>query len=213
MAAFIMCRGIFVGVFCAVASISFAAQNLSEQTSLLIQQGRTDDFLGNSSKAINEFRQALMIELSNPAMRGEKILETFNLYGESYSHIGLFSISQDRDKDEKLLRAIAEYAVQKKNIQMAQMTHGLLLIFGEKKFGIPSKGIQYSYLRADPLEPTCTLEKPLPSIVNVSELDKLEPCQQKRAFFNIVNPEITPEVKAYRKFEIDFFNQAVRPSI
>lgn len=197
--------------FCAVTNSSFAAQNVLMKTNILIQQGKADDFLGSYLNAIDEFRQALMFQLSNPEFDDAQIFDTLNMYGESYARIGLFSIVTDRDKDEALLRLLANHVRSEKNINTAQMVHGLLLSFGEKKFGIPSKGIQYSYLRADPLKPTCVLEKPLPQITSVNNIKDLEPCQQNHAFFQLVNPAITPEVKAYRQYEIDFFDQAIHP--
>ncbi|MBC7750879.1 MAG: hypothetical protein H7Z73_04050 [Candidatus Saccharibacteria bacterium] len=211
----IFLRSILVLILSTLAHSSYAEQNVQTQVIELINQGGSDDFLGNYPKAVSSFRKALMLQLSNPVFDDEQIFETFNKYGESYSRIGLFSIvkDQDQDKDEALLRLLVTHSLAEPNINMAQMVHGLLLFFGERKFGIQSKGIQYSYLRADPLKPTCTLENPIPRIASVNDIGKLDSCQQKRAFFQLVNPAITPEVKAYRNFEIDFFDRAMRPSL
>ena len=89
------------------------------------------------------------------------------------------------------------------------MIHGLLLYFGEKKFGDPSKGILYSYLRANPLQPTCVLRKSSQSVDNINELNQLDPCEQKYAFYRIITKATTAKVKAYRQFEIDFFNKSI----
>ncbi len=207
----IFIRSVFVLMLCTLAHSSYAEQNVQTQVIELVNQGGADDFLGNYPKAVSSLRKALMLQLSTPVFDDEQIFETFNKYGESYSRIGLFSIVTDRDKDEALLRLLVKHGMAEPNVNIAQMVHGLLLVFGERKFGIPSKGIQYSYLRADPLKPTCTLEKPLPRIASVNDIGRLAPCQQNRAFFQLVNPAISPEVKAYRKFEIDFFDRAVRP--
>jgi hypothetical protein len=210
--AVIFLRSLLVLLSCALANTSYAEQD-AKQANILIQQGKTDDSLGNSQKAVSEYRDAMMLQFSDSLFDEAQILATLNLYGESYSRIGLFSVVPNRDKDEELLRALAQYALNEKNLKMSQMIHGLLLYFGEKRFGNPSKGIQYSYLRADPLQPTFSLEKPLPRIASVNNISDLAPCQQKRAFFQLVNPAITDKVKAYRKFEIDFFDQAIRPSL
>jgi len=207
-------RILLVLMLCILARSSYADdQSDLVRINTLIDQGNSASFIGHFPQAVASYRKALMLELSASSVDDNQLLNTFNKYGESYSHIGMFSIVADQAEDEALLKLLVQHAVAENNLKLARMVHGLLLMFGEKKFGDPSKGILYSYLRADPLKPTCQLEKPLPQINKLDELSSLEACQQRYAFVQLITQATTPELKAYRAFEEDFFDRAIRPAL
>ncbi|MEY4515885.1 MAG: hypothetical protein RL180_231 [Pseudomonadota bacterium] len=116
-------------------------------------------------------------------------------------------------------------------IGTGEMIHGQLLRVGERLFGDEAAAIQYSYLRADPTQPTCNrgdvtdtmvqaeMSKPAddefgdlfgnvqkdPAQVRQSlEAAKVQ-CDEKFAFYENVSSHITPSVRAYRGFETAFF--------
>ena len=109
------------------------------------------------------------------------------------------------------------------------MIHGQLLRMGERMFGDPDAGIQYSFLRADPEKPSCDpnpnidaqvqqeMNKPVDDLFGDLFGDAKDPeqirqslvaaqtlCQEKFAAYELINSHITPTVKAYRTFETAF---------
>lgn len=116
-------------------------------------------------------------------------------------------------------------------IGTGEMIHGQLLRVGERMFGDPASNIQYSFLRADPSQPTCNRGEVTDAMVNAEvnkpaddefgdlfgdvkkdpaqvrqslEGAKLQ-CEEKFAFYQNVTDHITPTVRAYRTFETAFF--------
>lgn len=108
--------------------------------------------------------------------------------------------------------------------------HGQLLRMGERMFGDPDAGIQYSFLRADPQKPTCDpnpdidaqvqkeMDKPADDLFGDLFGDAKDPeqtrqslvaaqtlCQERFASYEAINSHITPAVRAYRTFETAFF--------
>ncbi|MEY2864657.1 MAG: hypothetical protein RLY58_2364 [Pseudomonadota bacterium] len=116
-------------------------------------------------------------------------------------------------------------------IGTGEMIHGQLLRTGEKLFGDPATGIQYSMLRADPAKPDCDRHPNLDVLVQqqmaapadddfggLFASEKQDPaqirqalqaaqqlCEEKYKFFEMANAHITPAVKAFRAFEESFF--------
>ncbi len=115
-------------------------------------------------------------------------------------------------------------------IGTGSMIHGQLLRMGERMFGDPTAGVQYSFLRADPEKPDCDpnpnieaqvqqeMNKPAddlfgdlfggakdPEQTRQSLLAAQKLCQEKFASYTVINERITPTVKAYRTFETAFF--------
>lgn len=111
-------------------------------------------------------------------------------------------------------------------ISSSEMFHGQLLRMGEKMFGDPAAGIQYSFLRGDYEVPACDpnadvdaqVEKKLKAdaddefaglfdepadknAIRQSILAAQEDCAQKHAFYGKVTERITPGVKAFRTLE------------
>jgi TRAP-type C4-dicarboxylate transport system permease large subunit len=116
-------------------------------------------------------------------------------------------------------------------IGTGEMIHGQLLRVGERLFGAPDAGIQYSFLRADPAKPDCDKNANIDALVakemaapatddglgdlfggpknaesiKSSMLAAQALCTEKYSFFENVNKHITPAVRAYRTFEEAFF--------
>lgn len=114
-------------------------------------------------------------------------------------------------------------------IGTGSMIHGQLLRMGERMFGNPDAGIQYSFLRGDPAKPDCDpnpdieaqvqqeMSKPLdemaimlgevkdPEQTRQSLLAAQTLCKEKFAAYESITSHITPTVKAYRTFETAFF--------
>ncbi|MEC7120104.1 MAG: TRAP transporter large permease subunit [Pseudomonadota bacterium] len=115
-------------------------------------------------------------------------------------------------------------------IGTGSMIHGQLLRMGERMFGNPDAGIQYSFLRADPEKPTCDpnpnidaqvqqeMSKPADDLFGDLFGDAKDPeqirqslvaaqklCQEKFTSYDAINTHITPTVRAYRTFETAFF--------
>lgn len=117
-------------------------------------------------------------------------------------------------------------------IGTGEMIHGQLLRMGERLFGDPAAGIQYSYLRADPPAPDCDRspvtdakvqqemgkssagaddfgglfanEVQDPAQVKASLESARQICEEKYQFYDAAKAHITPTVKAYRGFETAF---------
>ena len=116
-------------------------------------------------------------------------------------------------------------------IGTGEMIHGQLLRVGERMFGDPAAGIQYSFLRADPAKPDChrgdvtdamiqaEMAKPAdddfgglfgdtqkdPEQIRQSLQAAKALCEEKFASYDAITSHITPTVKAYRTFETAFF--------
>jgi len=116
-------------------------------------------------------------------------------------------------------------------IGTGEMIHGQLLRVGERLFGAPDAGIQYSFLRADPAKPDCDKDANIdalvakemaapaqddglgglfseaknPESIKESMVAAQSLCKEKYAFYDNVNKHITPAVRAYRTFEEAFF--------
>ncbi|WP_410210688.1 TRAP transporter large permease subunit [Aquirhabdus sp.] len=116
-------------------------------------------------------------------------------------------------------------------IGTGEMIHGQLLRMGERMFGDPAAGIQYSYLRADPAKPDCDKDANIdalvqkemaapatddglgglfndaknPEQIKQSLLAAQSLCQEKYTFYENVSKHVTTPVRAYRTFEEAFF--------
>lgn len=114
-------------------------------------------------------------------------------------------------------------------IGTGSMIHGQLLRMGERMFGAPDAGVQYSFLRGDPAKPDCDPNPDIAALVQqemskpLDEFDALfggakDPeqtrqslvaaqtlCQEKFTSYETITSHITPTVKAYRTFETAFF--------
>lgn len=111
-------------------------------------------------------------------------------------------------------------------IGSGEMIHGRMLNWGEALFGDPAKGIQYSYLRADPVKPDCDRNANIdllvqqkmneksddgfddlfneakdPNAIRQSLVAAQQVCADKYAFYDQVNQHITPSLRAYRTME------------
>lgn len=163
--------------------------------------GDLSDQQGNVKEAISYYRDALIVQILSGNEDLEQFMQLFNQYGETYSKIGIFSLKDQQNKDEYLLRLLAKSNFVSKNKSLAEMTHGLMLFYGQERFGATADDIHYAMLRADPIRPKCIAE-------GLSESDKIL-CSQQIMFYQKIQKYITPELKAYRKFEIDFFQNVV----
>ena len=118
-------------------------------------------------------------------------------------------------------------------IGTGEMIHGQLLRVGEKLYGDPATGIQYSYLRADPAAPSCNRHPDIdaqvqqqmataqatddpfadlfgpkdPAEVRQSLLAAQQVCEDKHVFYENTQSYITknPSVKLFRTIETGFF--------
>jgi TRAP-type C4-dicarboxylate transport system permease large subunit len=118
-------------------------------------------------------------------------------------------------------------------IGTGEMIHGQLLRLGETLYGSPQTGVQYSFLRADPVAPQCDRNPNIdalvqqkmaagsasddpfadlfgpqdPESVRQSILAAQSVCEEKYQFYESTHKyiEAHPSVKAYRTFETAFF--------
>lgn len=118
-------------------------------------------------------------------------------------------------------------------IGTGEMIHGQLLRLGETLYGNPATGVQYSFLRADPVAPQCERHPDIeaqvqqkmaagsasndpfadlfgpqdPDQVRQSLLAAQAVCEERYQFYenNQKYIEANPSVKAYRGFETAFF--------
>ena len=116
-------------------------------------------------------------------------------------------------------------------IGTGEMIHGQLLRMGERLYGDPATGMQYSFLRAEPTRPQCERNIDVDSRVQQqmkadaadeyadffgvrSEADvraavmqAQQVCEESHAFYtqaiNHINAH--PSIRAYRSFETSFF--------
>ncbi len=118
-------------------------------------------------------------------------------------------------------------------IGTGEMIHGQLLRMGERLFGDPASGIQYSFLRADPAKPECNraavtdamVQQEMakssasndefgglfadsapkdPAQIRASLQSAQQICEEKFQFYERVNSHLTPTLRAYRAFETAF---------
>lgn len=118
-------------------------------------------------------------------------------------------------------------------IGTGEMIHGQLLRMGEKMFGDPEHGIQYSFLRGDIPMPDCVRkpdieaevqkqmaapvaaddefgglfanEAKTPEQIRDSLLAAQKVCEEKFQLYEATKARVTPTVRAYRTFETAFF--------
>ncbi|MDQ9008392.1 TRAP transporter large permease subunit [Acinetobacter gerneri] len=116
-------------------------------------------------------------------------------------------------------------------IGTGEMIHGQLLRIGERLYGDPPSGIQYSFLRAEPTKPTCDRHpnidalvqeqmkqnsgdefadifgKASESDVRQSVLAAQQQCEEKYVFYDkaVKYMDDHPSIRPYRTFETTFF--------
>lgn len=116
-------------------------------------------------------------------------------------------------------------------IGTGEMIHGQLLRLGENMYGDPKTGLQYSFLRADPQQPTCERHGDIeaqvqqkvaesandpdaqffgiasPEEIRASLIGAQQQCEQKFQFYDNAKTFIDqhPSLKAYRTLETSFF--------
>ena len=116
-------------------------------------------------------------------------------------------------------------------IGTGEMIHGQLLRMGERLYGDPDTGMQYSFLRAEPEKPTCDRNPDIDaqvqeqmklnaadefasmfgvaseSDVRASLLAAQQQCDEKYQFYDkaMKHIEAHPSVRTYRKIETSFF--------
>ena len=116
-------------------------------------------------------------------------------------------------------------------IGTGEMIHGQLLRMGEKLYGDPDTGMQYSFLRAEPEKPTCERNPDIDALVQrqmaenknddfadffgVASEDEVrqsivaaqQSCEEKHQFYAtaIKHMDANPSVRTFRAFETTFF--------
>jgi len=116
-------------------------------------------------------------------------------------------------------------------IGTGEMIHGQLLRMGERLYGDPATGMQYSFLRAEPTKPECNRHPNVDAMVKTqmqanaadefadffgtaSEADVrasilagVQQCEEKYQFYDkaMLHMEAHPSIRAYRNFETTFF--------
>ncbi|MQW92482.1 TRAP transporter large permease subunit [Acinetobacter wanghuae] len=116
-------------------------------------------------------------------------------------------------------------------IGTGEMIHGQLLRMGERIYGDPASGMQYSFLRAEPTAPKCernvdidaTVQKQLKidaadeyadffgvrseADVRAAVVQAQQVCEESYVFYDkaIDHIEANPSIRAYRNFETSFF--------
>ena len=116
-------------------------------------------------------------------------------------------------------------------IGTGEMIHGQLLRMGERLYGDPATGMQYSFLRAEPAKPECNRQPNVDALVKTqmqanaadefadffgtaSEADVrssilagVQQCEEKYQFYDkaMQHMEAHPSIRAYRNFETTFF--------
>ena len=190
-----------VMLVCQVQADAETQVNQSEKIHELSSLGNLSAQQGDIKNAVSYYRDALIVQILLGSEDAEEFMHLFNQYGEAYTRIGLFSLKDQQNKDEYLLRLLAISNLVSKNKPLAEMTHGLMLFYGQERFGASADDIHYSMLRYDPIQPECILQ-------DLSKSDKFL-CSQQIMFYQTIHKYITPELKVYRKFEIDFFNNVL----
>jgi TRAP-type C4-dicarboxylate transport system permease large subunit len=116
-------------------------------------------------------------------------------------------------------------------IGTGEMIHGQLLRMGERLYGDPATGMQYSFLRAEPAKPECDRNPNVDAMVKTqmqanaadefadffgtasesdvrsSILAGVQQCDEKYQFYDkaMLHMEKHPSIRAYRNFETTFF--------
>ncbi|ATO19531.1 hypothetical protein BS636_07575 [Acinetobacter sp. LoGeW2-3] len=116
-------------------------------------------------------------------------------------------------------------------IGTGEMIHGQLLRMGERLYGDPATGMQYSFLRAEPKAPTCERNIDVDSRIREQRqadaadefadifgvrsdadiraaiMQAQQVCEESHAFYDkaIKHIEANPSIRAYRTFETSFF--------
>ncbi|RKG32252.1 TRAP transporter large permease subunit [Acinetobacter tianfuensis] len=116
-------------------------------------------------------------------------------------------------------------------IGTGEMIHGQLLRMGERLYGDPAAGMQYSFLRAEPAKPECDRSPNVDALVKTqmqanaadefadffgtasesdvrsSILAGVQQCEEKYQFYDkaMQHMEKHPSIRAYRNFETSFF--------
>ncbi|EPG41638.1 TRAP transporter large permease subunit [Acinetobacter colistiniresistens] len=116
-------------------------------------------------------------------------------------------------------------------IGTGEMIHGQLLRMGERLYGDPAIGMQYSFLRAEPEKPTCdrhpNIEAQVQEQMRINAADEFasmfgaaskadvrasllaakQQCEEKYQFYDkaITYIEAHPSVRTYRQIETSFF--------
>lgn len=191
-----------VMLVCQVQTNAEPLVNQSEKIHELSTLGNISVQQGDIKNAVSYYRDALIVQILSGNEDLEQFMQLFNQYGETYSKIGMFSLKDQQNKDEYLLRLLAKSNFVSKNKSLAEMTHGLMLSYGQERFGATADKIHYSMLRNFPIQPRCILE-------NLSKNDQVL-CGPQIFFYQRYQKYITPELMAYREFEIDFFKNVVK---
>ena len=116
-------------------------------------------------------------------------------------------------------------------IGTGEMIHGQLLRMGERLYGDPDTGMQYSFLRAEPEKPTCdrnpNIDAQVQEQMKINAADEFasmfgvasesdvrasliaaqQQCDEKYQFYDkaMKHIEANPSVRTYRKIETSFF--------
>lgn len=116
-------------------------------------------------------------------------------------------------------------------IGTGEMIHGQLLRMGEKLYGDPETGMQYSFLRAEPEKPSCdrhvNVEEQVQAQMASNKNDEFadffgvaseedvrssilaaqQSCEEKHTFYEtaIKHMDAHPSIRTYRVFETTFF--------
>ena len=116
-------------------------------------------------------------------------------------------------------------------IGTGEMIHGQLLRMGERLYGEPTTGMQYSFLRAEPAKPECNRNPNVDALVQTqmqanaadefadffgtasesdvraSILAGVQQCEEKYQFYDkaVQHMDAHPSIRAYRSFETGFF--------
>lgn len=113
-----------------------------------------------------------------------------------------------KSPDEKKLVAMAETAEKSGDPEFIAFVHGQLLMLGEMKYSDPVTGIQYLMLRMDPVKPNCKISQSERAKNNINEFSSPATCSDKHQFYNMIIRHLTPEVRAYRDYEVSYYNRA-----
>ena len=116
-------------------------------------------------------------------------------------------------------------------IGTGEMIHGQLLRMGERLYGDPAAGMQYSFLRAEPAKPSCDRHPDVDAQVQrqmkvnaadefadifgtasaadvrASILAAQQMCEERYQFYDkaVKHMDAHPSIRAYRTFETSFF--------
>ncbi|TEU29309.1 hypothetical protein [Alkanindiges illinoisensis] len=194
-------------MFCEAVPLASATIQQPRQVQVFENLARQAIYQGNIQKAVSYYRDALTAHILSESDDEEQFMKLFNQYGETYARIGVFSLKEQWINDENLLKLLANKALNDKNYALAQMVHGLMLFYGEKRFASEKEDIHYSMLRVNPIKPNCHSTN---NNLNKSFTEPTkEKCETQRNFYQKIQKHITPELIEYRKFEINFYNKVI----